>query len=330
MSKRGNSEKPGTRRVAEVPSPSPSKNTNKRVSNSQGVSPANSQKDSSRHNSKPPQKTNNNGTNLVSNSQASGSSKTLSVKTKAKEQEPGTSNSQKDSSRHNSKPPPKTNNNGTKKLVSNSQTSGSSKTLSVKTKAKEQEPGTSSQADKSSGSSKKVAGRSRSISKKVAIIPLRMHATVPGLDTTKKGGAVPDGMNSCKVCGRNFTLERIEQHQQICKQTHNRNVKVFDSRKQRTQGTDLEPYIRRGTYKNNVQPPKNRWREKHEEFIRSIRYAKQTQAHVAAGGKITDLPPPPPSDYSDYIQCPYCKRKFSPEVAERHIPKCKNIISNKK
>jgi len=179
--------------------------------------------------------------------------------------------------------------------------------------------------EKPSTSSKKK------VSKKTAIVPL--HATskaVPELDAIRRAGGPPnDGLVRCKVCGRDFASERVDLHQQICKQSHNTSRKVFDSRRQRTQGTDLEPYARRGAYKNTVIVPKNRWREKHEEFIRSIRYAKQTQSHVAAGGKATDLPPPPPSDYSDYIQCPYCKRKFSPEAAERHIPKCQYIISNK-
>jgi len=232
--------------------------------------------------------------------------------------------------------PPKTNNNTLKDEPSTS--TESSRTLPAKVKQREpdKDPGSTgkpntNQTSGKRGTSKTTVKPGRQLSKKLAITPLRMSTVKPGLDATKKSvGAPPQGMAACKVCGRNFTTERVEQHQQICKQSHNRTTKVFDSRKQRTQGTDLEPYIRKGAYKTNVPVPKNHWREKHEEFIRTIRYAKTTQAHVAAGGKLTDLPPPPPSDYSDYIQCPYCKRRFAPEVAERHIPKCKYIISNKK
>ena len=46
--------------------------------------------------------------------------------------------------------------------------------------------------------------------------------------------------------------------------------------------------------------------------------------------KGSDLPPPPPLDTSDYIQCPHCKRKFNEAAADRHIPKCANIKSNKR
>lgn len=74
---------------------------------------------------------------------------------------------------------------------------------------------------------------------------------------------------------------------------------------------------------------KSNWRKKHEEFISNIRAAKHAQAYVAKGGKLADLPPPPPLDTSDYIQCPHCKRKFNQGAAERHIPKCATMQHNK-
>ena len=79
-------------------------------------------------------------------------------------------------------------------------------------------------------------------------------------------------------------------------------------------------------------PPKKKsdWRKKRAEFIAALRAAKEAQRHLAAGGKISDLPPPPPSDTSDYIQCPHCGRRFNEGAADRHIPKCKNILSNKR
>lgn len=40
-----------------------------------------------------------------------------------------------------------------------------------------------------------------------------------------------------------------------------------------------------------------------------------------------DLPPPPRSNYDHYVECKHCGRKYAPEVAERHIPKCANIIN---
>ena len=75
---------------------------------------------------------------------------------------------------------------------------------------------------------------------------------------------------------------------------------------------------------------KSDWRKKREEFINALKAAKEAQRHIAAGGNIKDLPPPPPMDTSDYVQCPHCNRRFNEGAADRHIPKCKNIKSNKR
>lgn len=74
---------------------------------------------------------------------------------------------------------------------------------------------------------------------------------------------------------------------------------------------------------------KGNWRKKHEEFIAAIRAAKEMQAHLARGGKLSDLPPPPPSENPDYIQCPHCNRRFNEGAATRHIPKCATMLHNK-
>ncbi|NWX84832.1 ZC21A protein, partial [Nothoprocta pentlandii] len=68
------------------------------------------------------------------------------------------------------------------------------------------------------------------------------------------------------------------------------------------------------------EPPKkpSNWRRKHEEFIAAIRAAKGLNL------KDGKLPPPPPPSYDpDYIQCPYCQRRFNENAAERHINFCK-------
>jgi len=102
------------------------------------------------------------------------------------------------------------------------------------------------------------------------------------------------------------------------------------------QGTEAEPYLRVVSAKPKLAPKVEKgkkkvdWRKQHQDFIATIRAAKEYQVHVAKGGNPADLPPPPPSDNSDYVQCPHCGRKFNEGVAERHIPKCKNIKSNKR
>ncbi|XP_074661422.1 uncharacterized protein LOC141914047 isoform X2 [Tubulanus polymorphus] len=133
-------------------------------------------------------------------------------------------------------------------------------------------------------------------------------------------------LKPCSICGRKFALERLEKHKQACSKASKKR-KVFDATKMRTVGTEAQKYNRDEPKQNtDIQRRKKvNWRAQHEDFIKSIRYAKKLSQVEAAGGKISDLPPPPPSENPDYVQCPYCERRFNPTTAERHIPKCKDI-----
>ncbi|XP_029662154.1 uncharacterized protein LOC115234903 isoform X2 [Formica exsecta] len=136
---------------------------------------------------------------------------------------------------------------------------------------------------------------------------------------------------ACKTCGRTFANDRIGYHEKVCTKVVNIKRKKFDAMTFRIKGTELEPFAKKSLKKQETKKPqvKSDWRRKHEDFINTIRSAKQLQAHLAAGGSLKDLPPPPPSDTSDYIQCPHCNRKFNQAAAERHIPKCETMLHNK-
>lgn len=134
----------------------------------------------------------------------------------------------------------------------------------------------------------------------------------------------------CDTCGRGFDRGRIEKHRGICKKAASKKVKVFDATKMRTKGTEVEAYVKRGLHKKEVPVKKSNWRAVHEEFIQTVRQAKVMQDHLAKGGKLSDLPPPPPSSNPDYVPCPYCGRKFNESAAERHIPRCKEVSARKR
>uniref|UniRef100_A0A8C0HEX4 Zinc finger C2HC domain-containing protein 1A n=1 Tax=Buteo japonicus TaxID=224669 RepID=A0A8C0HEX4_9AVES len=110
----------------------------------------------------------------------------------------------------------------------------------------------------------------------------------------------------------------LKKHGPICQKTSAKKRKTFDSSRQRAEGTDI-PTVK--PLKPRPEPPKkpSNWRRKHEEFIATIRAAKGL--NLKDGGK---LPPPPPPSYDpDYIQCPYCQRRFNENAADRHINFCK-------
>ncbi|NXI49092.1 ZC21C protein, partial [Chloroceryle aenea] len=136
-----------------------------------------------------------------------------------------------------------------------------------------------------------------------------------------------EGREQCSFCGRKFLCTRLEKHMSICGKSQGSQRKAFDSRKARIRGTDLEQYQQWRSSENpqNEPPRKNNWRQKHEILIRTLQQARQVQQGLSRGGKVSDLPPLPPINNTDYVPCPYCKRRFAPRVAERHIPKCKNI-----
>lgn len=104
--------------------------------------------------------------------------------------------------------------------------------------------------------------------------------------------------------------------------------KVFDSTKMRVKGTEAESFVKRKKPEPKVKP--NNWKAKHEEFIAAIRYAKMAGKIEKEGGNVASLPPPPRSQNPDYVQCPYCSRRFAQTAAERHIPKCKDTVNKPK
>ncbi|XP_046742374.1 uncharacterized protein LOC124409026 isoform X1 [Diprion similis] len=177
--------------------------------------------------------------------------------------------------------------------------------------------------------------------------PIRSAETVSASSTkgppSARSGQIvgnSEALVSCKICGRRFAQDRVTLHEKICAKTTQKKRKQFDTVRHRVQGTELEPFAKkvpttgkqaeqRGKAKKPEVKAQSNWRRKHEDFINAIRSAKQVQAHLAAGGKLSDLPPPPVSDTSDYIQCPHCGRKFNQGAADRHIPKCANMIHNK-
>ncbi|XP_017848506.1 microtubule-associated protein 4 isoform X2 [Drosophila busckii] len=161
----------------------------------------------------------------------------------------------------------------------------------------------------------------------------------------------PAGTSSCRHCGRHFTTDRLAKHEEVCVRIMKTKRRIFDASKQRTKGTEQEKFNKNTTQQARQKPAlsrvqsvyssaaqqqglstgvkKSNWRKQHEEFIEAIRSAKQVQAHLKRGGKLSDLPPPPPSENPDYIQCQYCGRRFNPQAAERHIPRCATMIHNK-
>ncbi|XP_026219334.1 zinc finger C2HC domain-containing protein 1A isoform X2 [Anabas testudineus] len=140
------------------------------------------------------------------------------------------------------------------------------------------------------------------------------------MEEFEDGDAPPsEHLVQCNICKRSFFPKVLEKHVKICQKSATKRRKVFDSSRQRAEGTDI-PTLK--PIKPKAEPPKkpSNWRKKHEDFISTIRAAKSLTQVIKDGGP---LPPPPPPTYDpDYVQCPYCQRRFNESAADRHIKFC--------
>ena len=163
-----------------------------------------------------------------------------------------------------------------------------------------------------------------------------------------------DFREQCAFCQRKFNPGRIAKHEQICAMNKSRKPrKSFKStRDQRLENTDFE------AYKDNqrvVNLPPSRWRARHETFIGTVRQGRLVTQFKEAGIPLSELPPNGVNLESflldmqgggtgsgatsiaaestcpeGFVPCPHCKRTFSRERAEKHIPKCKTTVNRPK
>lgn len=140
----------------------------------------------------------------------------------------------------------------------------------------------------------------------------------------------------CAVCGRKFLPDVLARHENYCRKQANTKRKVFDSTKARMEGTEASGYIRKVKQELNSSapaknaPPKKDWKAESLAFRKAMQEARQVDKVLKAGGTAKDLPPPTYSENAHYKPCPHCGRKFAPDVADRHIPKCATTINKPK
>ncbi|EDO46282.1 predicted protein, partial [Nematostella vectensis] len=128
-------------------------------------------------------------------------------------------------------------------------------------------------------------------------------------------------LEPCGNCGRTFNTDTLARHQKICTKLKKR--KQFDSSKKRTEGI-VDISLLKSKPSNialELKPKRSNWKQKHEEFLATVRSARQVTTAVKRGEPLP--PPPPPTINPDYVQCPHCSRRFNEHAAERHISFCK-------
>ncbi|RNC58939.1 hypothetical protein TcCL_ESM03427 [Trypanosoma cruzi] len=154
---------------------------------------------------------------------------------------------------------------------------------------------------------------------------------IPEIPEEEEGNDIGE-KGECSNCGRTFALNVLSRHERVC--TTQKKRRVFNMRAMRLSGTGADQVVKSGSSGASaaaVAPaPKRDWRAESEAFRRSMRDARQVDKVLKSGGNVKDLPPPTYSENSHYTPCPHCGRKFAPDVAERHIPRCATTINKPK
>jgi len=147
----------------------------------------------------------------------------------------------------------------------------------------------------------------------------------------------PSGpMSQCPVCERSFNSDRIAKHIGACEKAHKAR-KPFNAaeRRQEEEAIKAAKEAKRAAKRNPDGKAKGagaaaaaaaakapgalpKWKQQHLEFQNALK---------AGRGAPGDYIPVPVQDTR--VECPHCGRRFAEDVADRHIPKCANIVSNK-
>ena len=140
----------------------------------------------------------------------------------------------------------------------------------------------------------------------------------------------------CSICGRKFFPDRIEKHENVC--VNQKKRKKFDTKAHRIVDESQKQYGRKkktpekrkkggGEPMPGEKVPK--WKKQSESLKQAMKMNRKIKQVADSGGDIRQLPTMPSAN-DDYVECQYCYRRFSEEVAERHIPNCKKIINRPK
>lgn len=145
----------------------------------------------------------------------------------------------------------------------------------------------------------------------------------------------------CPNCGRKFNPDRLPVHMKSCNKMKKRSI--FNSKNKRVaegMGKFETPTKKSQQNKSSTTKQKSKtttkseksakWKRDHNELMKAIKMSRLIKKVEQEGGDISKIPVAPSEPNEDFVECKYCYRRFAPNTAERHIPKCKDMINRPK
>ncbi|GIL65421.1 hypothetical protein Vafri_19183 [Volvox africanus] len=178
------------------------------------------------------------------------------------------------------------------------------------------------------------------------------------------GGSIPPGaeedvpsgpMVECPTCGRSFNEMAYSKHAKICEKVFATKRKPVNMAAKRLEGSEAVKFfdLRKGQPKSEAkqqQPAAGgrgpaargaglddrplpgskapKWKTQSDQLRAAMAANRQIADAKSKGMDIKNIKfDSGPSVPDDRVQCPHCGRKFAELTAERHIPKCKDIMA---
>lgn len=124
-------------------------------------------------------------------------------------------------------------------------------------------------------------------------------------------------LKQCNFCLRKFNAESIKKHSVVCQKKTLKKTQVFDTKSKRLHhfkaNENDKSILKESKFTSNSKVKAKRWKSQSKQLRQAVK--------CTGSDEVAEV---------DYVQCHHCGRTFNEKAAERHIPKCKDLINKPK
>ena len=138
--------------------------------------------------------------------------------------------------------------------------------------------------------------------------------------------AEPVHLEPCPHCGRKFKPDVLARH--VAKQVCQKKRKVYNVKRVTEKVKTSKSQQRK--YQAAKEAKQSKWRKDRDALRQAMKQGRMVSKAIKEGRDLSTLPAAAAPVHDDRVPCPHCGRKFNADVADRHIPRCKNIKAKPK